>query len=143
MNIVKLLRSYTGLSQSAFARHFGIPVTTFRKWEEGVRTPPDYLVMLITKDLLHDGMVGDGYDVIPCGNDGFAYCHEEDYGWVAEYDYGDEKITLQIDKYVRIPGIETSGRQMIKQELAEEIDFIKFKKEVLRRYGDGFIFLKA
>lgn len=44
---IKELRQQTGLSQSAFARYFEIPVRTVQDWEQGKRTPPEYLVKLM------------------------------------------------------------------------------------------------
>ena len=44
---IKELRQQTGLSQSAFAKYFEIPVRTLQDWEQGKRTPPEYLVKLM------------------------------------------------------------------------------------------------
>ena len=41
------IRKQTGLSQSKFARAFGIPLATLQHWEIGERVPPKYLVDLI------------------------------------------------------------------------------------------------
>lgn len=41
------IRKSTGLSQSKFARAFGIPLPTLKHWELGERTAPQYLVDLI------------------------------------------------------------------------------------------------
>lgn len=40
-----------GLSQSALARRFGIPLRTVQNWHAGVRIPPDYVVRMIDEIL--------------------------------------------------------------------------------------------
>jgi putative transcriptional regulator len=44
---IKELRKKTNLSQSKFAKKFGIPVGTLAHWEQGVRTPPNYVISMI------------------------------------------------------------------------------------------------
>jgi len=53
--IIKLLRSYTGLSQSKFAQYLGIPVANIQRWEQGTVNPPDYVIVLIKKVMSNDG----------------------------------------------------------------------------------------
>ena len=50
MNIsdrIKELRKKTGLSQSEFSAKFGIPVRTLQQWEQGISSPPEYLVRMM------------------------------------------------------------------------------------------------
>ena len=54
---IQELRKSTELSQSKFARHLEIPVSTLQHWEQGFRTPPDYVVKLIEKVLRYDGLL--------------------------------------------------------------------------------------
>lgn len=49
---IKQLRAATYLSQSKFARILGIPAANIPKWEQGVSTPPAYVVGLIQLRLL-------------------------------------------------------------------------------------------
>lgn len=49
---VKEIRKQTGMSQSEFAKRFNIPVGTLAHWEQGVRTPPDYVIGMI-KEILN------------------------------------------------------------------------------------------
>ena len=44
---IKELRELTGLSQQQFADKFKIPVNSIRNWEQGKRTPPEYLPGMI------------------------------------------------------------------------------------------------
>lgn len=44
---IKELRNQTGLSQSAFAELFGIPLRTIQDWEQNRRQPPEYVLRLI------------------------------------------------------------------------------------------------
>ena len=48
---IKELRQQTGLSQTAFARYFEIPVRTVQDWEQDKRKPPEYLVKLMAEKL--------------------------------------------------------------------------------------------
>jgi putative transcriptional regulator len=49
---IRDLRKSTGLSQSKFAAHFGIPVRTLQQWEQGQSTPPEYIPRMMTYILL-------------------------------------------------------------------------------------------
>ena len=42
-----------GLSQTALAKRFGIPLRTVQDWHAGRRTPPDYVVRMIVELLDH------------------------------------------------------------------------------------------
>lgn len=46
MNI-KELRAASGMSQSEFAKYFGIPKDSLQNWEQGRRKCPEYLLNLI------------------------------------------------------------------------------------------------
>lgn len=48
-DIMKNFRLFTGLSQSKFAEHFGIPIRTVQEWEQGRRKPPEYLLELLKR----------------------------------------------------------------------------------------------
>lgn len=48
---VKELRKRTGLSQSKFAEHFGIPVKTIQKWERNGSVPPEYVPKMMERIL--------------------------------------------------------------------------------------------
>jgi len=45
------LRKIYGFTQADFSNHLGIPIQTIRSWEQGLRTPPDYVYGLIRKVL--------------------------------------------------------------------------------------------
>lgn len=45
---IKEYRNITGLSQTQFANHFDIPVSTLRKWEQGEAKPAPYLIKMIS-----------------------------------------------------------------------------------------------
>ena len=59
MNKIKELRTTTKMSQSRFATYLGIPVANIQHWEQGVASPPTYLVSLITRVMKHDGYIND------------------------------------------------------------------------------------
>ena len=54
---IKDLRKCTGLSQSKFAAMFRIPKNTLQRWEIGYRTPPTYVVYMITELLKFKGYI--------------------------------------------------------------------------------------
>lgn len=51
MNTIKALRNKTGLSQSKFAKRYGLSTRTLQQWEQGISKPIDSLIMLIEKDI--------------------------------------------------------------------------------------------
>lgn len=57
---IKRIRELTGLSQPKFCEKYGIPHVTLRKWEQGHRSPPDYVVELLEFKVREDfGMKDD------------------------------------------------------------------------------------
>jgi transcriptional regulator with XRE-family HTH domain len=48
---VRELRDSTGLTQAAFAKKYGIPLSTLRKWEQGEASPPSYVLALLAGTL--------------------------------------------------------------------------------------------
>lgn len=56
---IREMRQRTGLSQSKFAKVLNIPVANIARWEQGVATPPYYVVELIEYKLRHDGFMGE------------------------------------------------------------------------------------
>lgn len=57
MNAIKELRNTTQMSQNKFATYLGIPVANIQHWEQGVTTPPNYLVALISRVMKNDGYI--------------------------------------------------------------------------------------
>jgi transcriptional regulator with XRE-family HTH domain len=45
---IKELRNSTGLSQDRFSERYGIPRRTVEDWETGKRTPPEYVLDMLT-----------------------------------------------------------------------------------------------
>ena len=48
------IRKTTGMSQSAFAKFFDIPVRTLQDWEQGRRVPPPYVPGMMLRILKHE-----------------------------------------------------------------------------------------
>ena len=44
---IRDLRDAAGLTQKAFADAFGIPLSTLTKWEQGISSPPPYVITLL------------------------------------------------------------------------------------------------
>ena len=51
--IAQICKDY-GLSQTALAKRFGIPLRTIQNWHAGVRVPPEYVVRMMIEILNHD-----------------------------------------------------------------------------------------
>lgn len=58
---IKHLRHLTGYNQNDFAAHFDIPVTTLRGWEQGKRTPAPYVINMIKRILVYEGILSKEY----------------------------------------------------------------------------------
>lgn len=48
---VREIRETTGMSQSKFAKEYGIPVSTLRNWEQGNNSPAPYVLKLLARTL--------------------------------------------------------------------------------------------
>lgn len=46
---IRELRDSTGMSQAEFAKTYGIPISTLRKWEQGDSAPAPYVVRLLAR----------------------------------------------------------------------------------------------
>lgn len=53
---IKELRIGTGLSQTKFSEKYGIPKRTIEDWESGKRTPPEYVVDMLTFIVASEGI---------------------------------------------------------------------------------------
>ena len=51
---IQEIRALTNLSQPQFCEKYHIPLPTLRKWEQGKREPPDYLVELLAFKVRED-----------------------------------------------------------------------------------------
>lgn len=49
--IIRELRDSTGMTQKEFAELYQIPLSTLRKWEQGIASPPGYVILLIAQSL--------------------------------------------------------------------------------------------
>lgn len=68
MNI-KDLRTQTGMSQNQFAKFFNIPPSTLKKWEQGQRKCPEYLLELIEYKLNMEYFLYCKISTLPAGYD--------------------------------------------------------------------------
>ena len=55
--LLKQIRSETGMSQKRFAGYFKIPIRTYEDWERGVRKMPGYLLCLMSYKLKAEEMI--------------------------------------------------------------------------------------
>lgn len=53
MTIKEICEQY-GLSQTALAKRFGIPLRTVQNWAGGQRSAPDYVIRMMVELLEHD-----------------------------------------------------------------------------------------
>lgn len=56
MNINEL-RKAAGMTQTEFAKYFGIPYRTVQKWDLGIRQCADYLLQLMEYKLRNEGII--------------------------------------------------------------------------------------
>lgn len=56
LNEFKYLREKTGLSQTQFCSKFGIPVGTYRNWEQGLNNPPEWAKNLLENAVIFYGL---------------------------------------------------------------------------------------
>lgn len=54
---IKDIRSLTGMTQKEFAEYFKIPKRTIESWEEGKRTPPEYVIDLMRYKLAKENLL--------------------------------------------------------------------------------------
>lgn len=54
MRTIQEIRKSTGMSQSQFCDALHIPPPSLKKWEQGVRQCPEYVVELIAYRVHHD-----------------------------------------------------------------------------------------
>lgn len=45
------LRAASGMTQVRYAEHFCVPRRTVENWDSGTNTPPDYIKILLARDL--------------------------------------------------------------------------------------------
>lgn len=48
------IRKISGMSQSDFSNHYGIPKRTVENWDSGTNTPPTYLLNLLAADVISE-----------------------------------------------------------------------------------------
>lgn len=67
MLTIQELRRQTGMSQSEFSKVLKIPESTLKKWEQGQRKCPTYIIELIAYRVQHDELfaVGQSKNVPP------------------------------------------------------------------------------
>ena len=54
---IKEMRTQTGLTQQGFGDLLKIPRRTIQEWENGRRTPPEYIIDLIEYKLKNEGLI--------------------------------------------------------------------------------------
>lgn len=65
--VLKILRSLTGLTQSAFAKRYHINYGTYVQWEQGNRKPPEHDIYMLNRLVRYDvtyAKIGTVYDCI-------------------------------------------------------------------------------
>ena len=73
---IKELRDSTGLTQKEFAKVFGIPISTLRKWEQGENSPAGYVVRMMARLLPTESPTNIQY----IDNDGRKYYYNKNAG---------------------------------------------------------------
>ena len=116
---IKEYRKTTSLSQTQFADHFGIPVSTLRKWEQGEAKPAPYIIKMISmllpvsKDITREIVT----------QNGTAYYYEESSGTL--YDSVGNSIQIKCD----IESVKPKNLPLYVSDLFESFYEIKEKFE--------------
>ena len=112
MNAIKELRNTTKMSQNNFAAYLGIPVANIQHWEQGVATPPNYLIALISRVMKNDGYISN--DLSPVEIDAIRQT----------------KATLEIEELqLNDDGLSEIGK-LVKGEISRE----EFQKKLKEKY---------
>lgn len=61
---IREMRTQLGLTQSEFAKRYNIPFRTIQNWETGMRTPPEYITILL-EDRVREDLVNRKTVVLP------------------------------------------------------------------------------
>ena len=120
---IKDIRRKTGMSQAAFAKAYDIPLSTLRKWEQGISSPPDYVIKLILRSLPQE----EGYEKIQ-GRDGNIYYYDPDKELVA--DTKGNSIMVRED----LEGVKSNNLKLYISDLFEDFYDIQDKFERDCRY---------
>ncbi len=59
LNEVQKVRYRSGLSQAQFCKKFGIPLSTYCRWETTGEIPNDYILKLIDKVIMYEKLYGE------------------------------------------------------------------------------------
>ncbi len=70
------MRKQTGLTQRRFSEFLGIPLSTYRNWEQGLRTPPDHEKNLIERFLCDKYLIGHTENLYGFLRDSHPICKE-------------------------------------------------------------------
>lgn len=131
---IKEIRQLTNLSQSQFSKKYGIPLQTFQKWEQGHRSPPDYLVELLEFKVREDFGVKNENRNFSKPEEPFLLLYsnkcEEAFGW-----FETEEELLEEIKEITYYGFEVDCA--IEIESCREIKFEPDKDYVPRAWRDS------
>ncbi len=132
MNI-KNLRKITKMTQSAFAEYLNIPVANIRNWEQGFRTPPDYVYNLIETIMIKDGYLIDTtitYKSID-NNIDFNVKVNDDIQYMIVFEFNDASYVTKAPVYYhtrRKPGIFLDFCSFLVDDMVDEIRFNSNRK---------------
>ena len=54
---IRKMRQQLKWTQREFSEYFGIPLANVQHWEQGVSSPPDYVMALIKRDAANEGII--------------------------------------------------------------------------------------
>lgn len=85
---VKEMRERAGMTQAQFAERFCIPKRTIENWEGGSRTPPDYVRLMMAREL---GMV---YPIPKTIGDYMKQHHDANMGYCVPYQSKNKRVAF-------------------------------------------------
>lgn len=114
---IRELRESTGMSQAEFAKTYGIPISTLRKWEQGDAAPAPYVVQLLARALPSTDALLQKIK----GRNGIYYYYDKKQKYVS--DMKGNKIFIQED----LEGVKEQNLVLYLQDLFESFYEIQKK----------------
>ena len=95
---LKNLRKASGFTQASMAEKLGVPLGTYRNWEQGIYAPQDISLIKQTADILHESMEAlFGYDAFEPGALDEGLSDEEQFVYVPLYGRIAAGVPIEMD----------------------------------------------
>ncbi len=95
------MRKITGLTQERFAKYLCIPSANIRNWEQGFRTPPEYVFAMIERIMIMDRYLVDTSRIYVSSDNHISYTMhiKEDGQYTASFQYNGKEYVIDAPCY--------------------------------------------